>query len=77
LNRVRRFGDYTDLEPPHAELALALAAEFRAVDDQGVERELQRLAERLAALAPTHALALQWLGGSLGAVRLAARKAPA
>ena len=63
MNRVRRFGDYTDVEPPHAELALALAAEFRPVDDQAVERELQRLAERLAALAPTHALeALQWVG---------------
>ena len=58
LNRVRRFGGYTDVEPPHAELALALAAEFRPVDDQAVERELQRLAERLEALTPTHALAI-------------------
>lgn len=63
MNRVRRFGDYTDVEPPHAELALALAAEFRRVDDQAVERELQRLSERLAALTPTHGVeALQWVG---------------
>lgn len=60
---MRRFVDYTDIEPPHAELALALAAEFRPVDDQAVDRDLQRLAERLATLAPAHALeALQWVG---------------
>ena len=42
---------------------MALAAEFRPVDDQAVERELQRLAERLAALTPRHALEpLQWVG---------------
>lgn len=33
------------------------------MDDQAVDRDLQRLAERLAALTPAHALeALQWVG---------------
>jgi hypothetical protein len=60
---VRRLVDYADVEPPHAELALALAAEFRPVDDQAVDRDLQGLADRLAELAPAHALeALQWVG---------------
>lgn len=60
---MRRFAEYTDLEPPHAELALSLAAEFRPVDEQAVERALQGVADRLAALGPTRALeALQWVG---------------
>jgi hypothetical protein len=60
---VRLFADYADVEPPHAELAMALAAEFRPVDAHAVERALQRLAERLAARAPRHPLeALQWVG---------------
>lgn len=42
--------------PPHAELAIALAAEFRPVDVAAVEAALDRLAEGMSAARDAHAL---------------------
>lgn len=39
-----RLADYRDSEPPHAELALVLAAELHPVDTDNVERRLDGLA---------------------------------
>lgn len=45
-----RLADHGDSEPPHAKLALVLAAELRPVETDGVERRLAQLAGSGAAL---------------------------